>query len=180
MITLCVAAVAAQPATAADVAVFDPETVDVADVIGCKICADDYIGFIMTITLDNEPGSYQARGWQKRSSANPWMTQYHLPAPITLFGYTTSEVAFTASAMLAIIDLADPLSLATTYNIDNILPGSGRFMGERQISHSSTVDSKAGFAIDQSIAITLPTVETHPGKTLIGCSYQLDLQPLAK
>jgi hypothetical protein len=177
-----VLALAFQPgiAIAAGVSAFDPQTIDVADVIGCKIGADNYIGFVMTVTVDNEPGSYQARGWKKVDSHNSWMTQYHLPKPITVFGYATSDITFTSSAMLAVIALADPTSLAASQNVENIMHAAGRFMGEREISDTTEIDREAGFTIKQSTRLNISTVASHPGKTLIGCSYRRDLEPLAK
>lgn len=177
---LAILALALQSVTAfaADPVEFDPETVDAADVISCKIGADDYMGFVMTVTTSDEPGSYQARGWKKVDSGNPFMTQYRLPKPITVYGYTTSDVAFTSSAMLAVIDLADPAGLAKAQNIENLMPASGRFIGEREISNTSSVDKEAGFAIKKSVTLNISTVTSHPGKTMIGCSYNMDMEPL--
>jgi hypothetical protein len=175
-------ALAAMPAFAqsADAPEFDPETVDVADVIGCKIDAGHYMGFVMTLSTDDEPGSYQARGWKKLKSPNPMMTQYRLPAPVTVYGYTTSDVAFTSSAMLAVIDLADPTALAKAQNVDNIMPGAPRFMGEREISDTTEIDKEAGYTFKKRVALNISTLASHPGKTLIGCSYHMDMEPLEK
>jgi hypothetical protein len=173
-------AVLSTEASAADVPEFDPETVDVADVTGCKIDAGHYMGFVMTLSTDDEPGSYQKRGWKKMGSPNPMMTQYHLPAPVTVYGYTTSDVAFTSSAMLAVIDLADPTALAKAHNVENIIPGAPRFMGEREISDTTEIDKEAGYTFKKRVALNISTLASHPGKTLIGCSYHMDMEPLEK
>jgi hypothetical protein len=173
-----VSAIVAMPAlvSAAEAPEFDPETVDVADIIGCKIDAGHYLGFIMTLTTDDEPGSYQQRGWSKVKSPNPMMTQYRLPMPVTVYGYTTSDVVFTSSAMLAVIDLADPTALAKAQNVENIFPGASRFMGEREISNTTEVNTEADITFKKRVAVNISTVSSHPGKTLIGCSYRMDIE----
>jgi hypothetical protein len=176
----CALTVLSTEASAADAPEFDPETVDVADVIGCKIDAGHYMGFVMTLSTDDEPGSYQKRGWTKMESPNPMMTQYRLPAPVTVYGYTTSEVAFTSSAMLAVIDLADPTALAKAKNVDNIMPGAPRFRGEREISDTTEINKEAGYTFKKRVALNISTLASHPGKTLIGCSYHMDMEPLEK
>jgi hypothetical protein len=137
------------------------------------------MGFIMTLTTDDEPGSYQARGWTRLESKNSWMTQYRLPAPITVFGHITSEVAFTSSAMLAVLDLPDPQVLADAQKISNIMPMGTRFLGEREISNTTKIEKDVGFTVKQRVSINISTMASHPGQTLIGCSYKMDMEPLA-
>jgi hypothetical protein len=167
--------VALSSAVAADD--FDPETVPIEDVISCKIKAPYYMGFIMTLTTDNEPGSWQKRGWKKTDAKNTWLSQYRLPAPITVFGHQTSDVAFTNSGMLAVLDMADPLPIAKENGIES-LPLPGRFMGQKILESGSTDDKELGMKITTQTSLNVSTVASHPGKTLIGCSYRMDMEPL--
>jgi hypothetical protein len=156
---------------------FDPETIDPAAVIQCRISAPHYMGFVMTMSSDGEPGSWDKRGWIKMVSPNPMMTQYRLPKPISVFGHETSVIAFTSSAMLAVLDVADPYPLAKEYGIES-LPIPGRFMGEKLMSEGTEIDKDINMKISTRVALNLSTVASHPGKTLMGCSYHTDMDPL--
>ncbi len=158
---------------------FDPETVDVADVIQCKISAPHYVGFIMAFTLDGEPGSWDKRGWKKVDPKNAWLTQYRLPAPINVFGYKTDNVVFTNSGMLAVLDIAEPHAIAAQNGVE-IWPAATRYMGEKILEEKEAVESELGMKIKTKISLNISTVTSHPGKTLIGCSYTTDLEPIDK
>jgi hypothetical protein len=158
---------------------FDPETVDPADVIQCKISAPHYAGFIMAFTLDGEPGSWDKRGWKKVDPKNAWLTQYRLPAPITVFSYKTDNVVFTNSGMLAVLDIADPHAIAAQNGVE-IWPAATRYMGEKILEDKEAVESELEMKIKTKISLNISTVTSHPGKTLIGCSYNTDLEPIDK
>jgi hypothetical protein len=82
--------------------------------------------------------------------------------------------------MLAVIDLADPAPLAKALDVENIIPGARRFMGEREISHTTEIDKEAGYEFEKRVALNISTLASHPGKTLIGCACQMDIEPLEK
>lgn len=163
-------------ANAAETAPFDPAKVDLADVLACKIDGGHYVGFAMTISDDDSPSSAKARGWVKLPTQSPSFSSYRLPKPLSVFRHATSTVAFTGTAMLAVLDLPDATALGAQQNVTNILAGSGRFKGERVVDESTTVDPETGYRFKNHSALRIATNPAFPGKTLIGCDYDGQLQ----
>ncbi|AOO82349.1 hypothetical protein [Bosea vaviloviae] len=163
-------------ADAARAAPFDPARVDLADVLACKIDGGHYVGFAVSISDNGSPGSAKARGWVKIPTKSLMFSSYRLPKPLGVFGYTTSTVAFTSSAMFAVLDLQNPTALGLAQGVTNILEGSGQFMGERLVDQSTRVDKETGFGFKNRSALQITTNSAFPGKTLIGCSYDGKLQ----
>ncbi|MCI4589021.1 hypothetical protein MOK15_02725 [Sphingobium sp. BYY-5] len=166
----CSVADAAQPAP------FDPATVDIADVLACRIDGGHYVGFALSISDSDSPGSAKARGWVKLPTKSLTFSSYHLPEPLGVFGYNTNVVAFTGSAMFAVLDLQDPTALGAAQGITNILEGSGQFKGERLVDESLKVDQESGFGFKNRSTLQIATNSAFPGKTLIGCSYDGQVQ----
>ena len=65
--------------------------------------------------------------------------------------------------------LAKRLELETGYDQD------GKFMAGRELVSRDVTDPKTGEAQIESIILSVSTVASHPGKTLAGCTYSLDL-----
>ncbi|WNJ93427.1 hypothetical protein [Bosea sp. 685] len=166
----CSSADAARPAP------FDLARIDLADVLACKIDGGHYLGFAVSISDSGSPGSAKTRGWVKLPTQSLMFSSYRLPKPLGVFGYTTSTVAFTGSAMFAVLDLQNPTALGVAQGVTNILEGSGQFMGERLVDESTRVDKETGFGFKNRSALQIATNSAFPGKTLIGCSYDGKLQ----
>ena len=49
-----------------------------------------------------------------------------------------------------------------------------KFLGEKEIVEES--GEEAGITLKTRIALNVSTVGSHPGKTLGGCSYQIEVQ----
>ena len=163
-------------ASAAASAAFDPVAVDLADVMACKIDGRHYLGFVLTISDEDSPGSAKARGWVKLPSKSAFFSTYRLPEPLSAFGYTTSTVAFTGSAMLAVLDMPDASAIGAAQGVTNLLKGSGQFKGERIVDESSSIDKETGYGFKNRSALQVATNAAFPGKTLIGCSYRGEIQ----
>jgi hypothetical protein len=179
---------------------WDPMTVDIVDALNCHIDAQSYNGF--AITLDDSDQNWKKRGWKKLQSPNFMMSEYRLPAPIEVTaGYKTDRIAFTSSGVLAILDLADPGVIAKDEQIENqmdpnpmidAIVKSGvasraevekemtfrKFLGERVIVDESETDEKLGMVFHTKIARSISNVTSHPGKTLYGCSYRIDMKEI--
>ncbi|MGH6613722.1 hypothetical protein [Sphingomonas sp.] len=164
----------ASPATAQSDEEFDPAKVNVVDAINCAIDTSEYMGF--AITLGDEDGGYRKRGWIKQESGNSFLSQYRLPAPIDIAGHQTSTIVFGSSGVLAVLDIADPTELAKQEKIENVIPGSAKFLGEREILKTVEKDPDNGWTITTRVTRNLSTVSSHPGKTLLGCSYVRDVK----
>lgn len=177
---LLVALVSSSTAIVSEQVPFDPAKVDLADILGCKIDGGHYVGFTMTIGEEDNEGSAKARGWIKVPTSSPFFSSYRLPRPISVFGMTTDTIAFTGSAMLAVLDLTDPRDLAARQHVPNTYGGSGQFKGERLIDESIVPVGDAGYHLKNRSALQIATNAAFPGKTLIGCSYNAELQPPAR
>jgi hypothetical protein len=173
----------------------DPSEVREADAIACRLSVPEYTGFALSV--DGAEGIARARHWKELASANPFMREYELPAEILVAGaYRTRRIAFTADAILAILDVADPATVARGEHIDNAMdtaplldslsPADAakaeaamtfrKFLGQR-IVKEETERAKEGeaFGMHMTVARSISNATSHPGKTLYGCSYRMEM-----
>jgi hypothetical protein len=176
----------------------EPEQISQVDAIACRLDAQSYQRFAFAV--EGEEQIAKKRGWRKVSSANPLLLEFDLPAPITVAEtYRTRRIAFTADGILAILDLADPNVIAAKENIENTMSAepmiaaivaSGKatraeaeamiqfrkFLGEHVVQDvTEPAPEKGGYGSRTVIAHTISNVTTHPGKTLYGCSYRMEI-----
>lgn len=175
----------------------DPAKIDVRDAIACRLDAPAYNGFAMAVAGDDALAA--KLGWKPVKSGNFLMKEYELPAPIVVAGeYSTRRIAFTSTGVLAILDQPDPAVVARKEKIENGMPTEGlidtlvasgkvtraqaeaeikfhKFLGERVISDVTDPASGNHFRARTRIALNVSNVATHPGKTLYGCSYKIEL-----
>ena len=195
---LALAFVIASPAWAQEDEEFDPASVSVTDAINCHIDAPTYNGFALNVSGDD--GVAAQLGWTKVESENPFLLEYELPEPIAVTGdWTTRRIAFSSSAVLAILDEPDPEVIAKTEGIVNEmdpqplideLVASGRatrkeveseirfrkFLGQRVLADvTEPAETPDGFGTHTVIARSVSNATSHPGKTLYGCSYRIEL-----
>jgi hypothetical protein len=168
---------------------FDPMRVDVRDAITCKIDAPTYNSFALSIGDD-----YKKRGWKKVKSDNPFLNEYVLAQPINVAGLQTNRIAFSASAVMAVLDLADPSIAAKPEGIINEadpaalfddlqltpqqiaeIPKTDKFMGQKILTDVTEKEEGLSFQTRTVIARTISNVSTLPGKTLYGCSYRIEI-----
>nr|WP_206364639.1 hypothetical protein [Sphingomonas populi] len=176
----------------------DPNSIDIVDAIECRLDAPAYTGF--ALALNGEEKIAAKRHWVRIATKNAFMNEYDLPAPITVAGhYSTRRIAFTASGVLAVLDLADPNGLAREQGIKNavdpaplleamIASGkatpaeiaaattSSKFLGEKIVADRTEAPA-AGESYGAHTVITrnVSNVTTHPGKTFYGCSYRVEV-----
>lgn len=195
---LVLAALAPTTVFAADEAGFDPALVSVTDAVNCHLDAPSYNAFALSVSGDD--GEAQARGWHKIESDNPFLAEYELPEPVAITGnWTTNRIAFSSSGILAILDEADPAVIAGPEGIANEMdPGplvdaivaSGKasrgeveaeikfrkFLGQRVLADETELTkTPEDFGTHTVIARSISNVTSHPGKTLYGCSYRIEL-----
>ncbi len=174
----------------------DPAAIDIVDAIECRLDAPTFNALLFALGDDVE--MVQKRGWTKVGSKNLMLAEYKLSKPITVAGhYQTRRIAFTSSAVLAILDLPDPAPLARELGITNAADSgqlldalrkegpvpsemaeamrrSGKFLGEKVVSDTTEkATAETRFGSHTVIARNLSTVTSHPGKTLYGCSYRI-------
>lgn len=177
---------------------FDPNVISVADAVNCHIDAPSYNAFALSITGNG--GGADVRGWRKVESANPFLAEYELPEPVIVTGdWSTKRIAFSSSGILAILDVADPNVVAATEGIANemsadrlvdAIVSSGKatraeveaemtfrkFLGQRVlVDTTEPAATPEDFGTHTVIARSISNVTSHPGKTLYGCSYRIEL-----
>lgn len=185
------------PATA-QVTEFDPASVSEVDAINCHVDAPTYNGFALAVS--GKEGLAAQRHWKEIETGNPFMDEYELPAPILVAGtFSTNRIAFTSTGVVAILDLADPAVLARQEGIANAadpepliaeLVATGKatrdeiegtirfhkFLGDRVMVDATEMPKEGeSFGTHTIISRNISNVTTHPGKTLYGCSYKIEL-----
>lgn len=193
---------AASPAYASDGGEFDPAEVDIADAINCHLDAPNYNAFAWA--LNGEEKLAERFGWRKIESPNPFLAEYELLQPVLVTGaWSTRRIAFSSSGVMAILDLADPAEIAREEGIVNALESDAavaeiakaaqaagvatrdaveaetpfrKFLGQRiLVDVTEPANEPGGFGIHTVIARSISNVTSHPGKTLYGCSYRIEL-----
>ncbi|WP_374527635.1 hypothetical protein [Novosphingobium sp.] len=192
----------ASPAHASDGADFDPAKVDIADAINCHLDAPSYNAFAWA--LSGEEKLAERFGWRKIESPNPFLAEYELPQPALVTGtWSTRRIAFSSSGVMALLDLADPARIAREEGIVNALDSDAaiaeiamaaqaagvatrdeveaespfrKFLGQRiLVDVTKPANEPGGFGTHTVIARSISNVSSHPGKTLYGCSYRIEL-----
>jgi hypothetical protein len=160
--------VVAGPTAAAEL---DPATLDLVPFIECTADIKAYNQF--AIWLTEEPDAVGKLGWQKVPTDNFFLEEYRLPAELSAFGHRTSSIAFTATGPMAIFDDVSPQDLARQLELTAVDMAAGKFMAEKVIVDTKEVDGDTTFSTH--VTVNVSNVDTHPGKTLAGCSYNLDV-----
>ncbi|WP_188241120.1 hypothetical protein [Stenotrophomonas maltophilia] len=122
-----------------------------------------------------DPLKAVARGLQPLPQGNQFMSEYRLASPITVFGQQTERVAVAGASIMAVLDQADPRPLAKRLALETGYDQDGKFMAGRELVSRDVTDPQSGEAQIESIILSVSTVASHPGKTLAGCTYSLDL-----
>jgi len=151
---------------------FDPAALDLAALIECRADVPAYNGF--ALWLAGEPGAAERLGWKEVASGNPFLREYELPTRIRVFGRETASIVFTATGPMAVLDDVFAPDLAQALGVTAQISTPEKFLGEKVVVESS--EEADGMTFATRIALNVSTVESHPGKTLAGCSYTLDVK----
>lgn len=190
--------IATPPALAAEDQVFASNGVSEIDAINCYLDVPTYNGFAFAVAGEDDLAA--RRDWRKIETGNPFMSEYELPSPIVVTGHhETSRIGFTSSGIVAILDVADPEVIAREEGITNAMDpeplidaiaASGKttraqvekeitfrkFLGERvMVDVTEPAADGDDFGTHTTITRIVSNVTTHPGKTLYGCSYRIEL-----
>lgn len=163
------ALLAAGPAVAQE---FDPGTLDLPALIECRADVPAYNGF--AFWLAGETDAAEKLGWRKGESGNPFLAQYELEKPVSVFGVQAKSVVFTSSGPMAVLDGVTAPELAQKLGIQPTIANPQKFLGEKVVSDKT--ESSEGVTFVTRISLNVSTVDTHPGKVLAGCSYKIDIQ----
>ncbi len=147
---------------------------DLPALIECRQRVSDYEAVAPVVA---DPLKAVANGLQPLPQTNQFMTEFRLAAPITVFGERAEYIAVAGASIMAILDLADPRPLARRLALEDGVDTPQKFMAGRELVSRDVTDPRTGEALIESVILSLSTVKSHPGKTLAGCTYSLDLPP---
>jgi hypothetical protein len=163
------AMVLAAPAAAQD---FDPASLDLAALVECRAEVKAYNGF--AFWLAGDPGAAEKLGWRQVETDNLFLQQYETARPVAAFGHETRTIVFTSTGPMAVLDGIVASELAGRLGVVPVVATPEKFLGEKVVTEESeTVD---GTTYATRISLNVSTVDTHPGKVLVGCSYALEMK----
>ena len=149
----------------------DPARIDLPGLIECKRELADFHYLAPTLV---EPLQAVALGWRPLPQANLFMTEFMLNAPISVFGHRTDHIAFTGDSIIAILDLADPRPLAKQLELETAVDTPAKAMFGKELRSHEQRDETHDITLINSVILNVSNVSSHPGKTLVGCSYIMD------
>ena len=149
-----------------------PKRVDLAALVECR---GDLAQFRALAPALEDPLQAVALGWRPLPQVNLFLTEFTLLAPITVFGHVTEHIAFSGDSILAIIDLPDPRPLARQLELETGIDTPAKAMFGKEVRSEELADPETGEVLVESMVLAVSNVDSHPGKTLVGCSYSLDL-----
>lgn len=147
---------------------------DLTALIECRQSVSDYDAVAPVVA---DPLKAVANGLQPLPQTNQFMSEFRLAAPITVFGERAEYITVAGASIMAILDLADPRPLAKRLALEDGVDTPVKFMAGRELVSRDVTDPRTGEALIESVILSLSTVKSHPGKTLAGCTYSLDLPP---
>ncbi|WP_282295940.1 hypothetical protein [Stenotrophomonas sp. PS02289] len=147
-------------------------TLDLPALIECRQRVADYDALAPVVA---DPLKAVANGLQPLEQRNQFMAEYRLASPITVFGQRAEYITVSGASIMAILDVADPRPLAKGLALEDGVDNPDKFMAGREVVARDVTDPRTGEAMIESIILSVSTVQSHPGKTLAGCTYSLDL-----
>lgn len=148
---------------------------DLAALIECR---GSYEAFMALLPVQADPLAAVALGWRPQPQANPFMVEYRLNTPVTVFGHSSDHIAFAGDAVLAVLELAEPRELARRLHLETGIdtPQKALFGLEVRAEEVPARDGQGPWI--ESAVINVSNVDSHSGRTLAGCSYSRDpLEP---
>ena len=141
--------------------------VELAALVECRAGVPDY--GTLAFKLIGDPNAAKTLGWVEVKQSNPFLREYLLPKGIKVFGHKTTHIAFGSAALLAILDGVDPKALAAKLGLEDVGLGAGKVM------FAKTLKEEKDDSATTTIRLNVSTVDSHPGKTLVGCEYRVDV-----
>lgn len=165
------------PASFATTAEQDPSRIDLAKLIECKTYdVPSYNDFAMWLTGPESVTAMKRFGISELPSNNPFLREFQLSAPVTVFGRQTSRIVFASTGPLAVLDEPDPHPLAKQLGVTASVDLPNKFLGEKEILSIKDQQENSDTVLHTRISLNVSTVDDHPGKTLAGCSYSIEVE----
>jgi len=155
----------------------DPSKIDLAKLIECTTYdVPSYNNFALWLTGPESAAAMKRLGISELSSDNPLLREFQLSTPVTVFGRQTSRIVFASTGPLAVLDEADPHPLAKQLGVTASVDQPNKFLGEKIILSRKDQQENSDTVLETRISLNVSTVDTHPGKTLAGCSYSIEVE----
>ncbi|WFU09154.1 hypothetical protein QA646_18075 [Rhizobium sp. CB3090] len=169
--------VSTQVSTAAMTSEEDPTKIDLAKLIECTTYdVPSYNGFAMWLTGPESNEAMRRFGITEQPSNSLLLREFKLAKPITVFGRQTDRIAFASSGPLALLDEADPHPIAKQLDVTAAVDRFDKFLAEREIFSKKEQLENSDTVLHTRIALDVSTDINHPGKTLAGCSYSIEVE----
>jgi hypothetical protein len=134
-------------------------------------CRATYEAFMGLVPVQADPLAAVSLGWRPQPQANLFMVEYQLNTPIEVFGHRTTHI-------LAVLDLEDPRVLARELQLETGIDTPEKVLFGLEVRAEEVAGADGQPAWIDSAVINVSNVDSHPGKTLAGCSYSRDpLEP---
>jgi hypothetical protein len=158
-------------AAAADGAATKASAPDLSALIECRLGHADFMAYMPVL---QDPLKAVALGWRPLPQSNPFMVEYRLNAPVTVFGRSSDHIAFAGEGVVAVLDLPDPRVLARELQLETAIDTPQKVLAGKE-ARATVLDGPDGSpGWVETAVITASNVDSHPGQTLAGCSYSLD------
>lgn len=150
-----------------------PATIPWERMIGCEVTFEEYQSFVLG---DLQSADFKRRmNIRKVEQSNSFLSEYELPKAIQVFGYSTRRVVFTSSGIMAVLEESDSKSLAAKLELPVTMSFGPKILATRVLKETSP-EIVAGMQTWKKVSRDLSTVTSHPGKTLVGCTYRLEMK----
>jgi hypothetical protein len=153
---------------------FDPSTLKLEDIIACKIDVPSYNGFVFWFH-DNKAAHKHYGLIPIHGGENPFLSEYRLTKPITVFGQTTTHIAFSSSAILAVLSGVTPQQMADQLEVRDGGDFMGKYLAEKVVSEEVIDEPDLNLKGTKRITLNVSTISTHPDRVFVGCSYRINL-----
>ena len=158
-------------AAAADGAATKAAAPDLSALIECRLGHADFMAYMPVL---QDPLKAVSLGWRPLPQSNPFMVEYRLNAPVTVFGRSSDHIAFAGEGVVAVLDLPDPRVLARELQLETAIDTPQKVLAGKE-ARATVLDGPDGSpGWVETAVITASNVDSHPGQTLAGCSYSLD------
>jgi hypothetical protein len=147
-----------------------------ADLVALIECRKEVSDFLSLEPAAQDPAQAAALGWQPLPQTNMFLHEFKLARPISVFGHATDRIAFYSDNIMAILDLPDPRPLARQLQLETGIDTPDKAIFGKEVRSTENFDEKTGATLIQSIILNVSNVGSHPGKTLVGCTYNLDTE----
>lgn len=145
------------------------------DLVALIECRQSVSDFAQLAPIVADPLKAVALGWQPLPQTNLFMAEYRLNTPLTVFGHSSDHIALAGGTIVALLDLPDPRPLAAELALEEGVNTPEKAMYGRELVSRDVIDAMTGEALIESVILSVSNVQSHPGKTLAGCTYSLDL-----